>query len=377
MAEHTTLPRGLHHDPATGQWWVRTQALADIVLRDDHIGMTPERSATEPPGADDIPTVAQFFELWYRRGANHPTFKYELRNAYNANAVTPFAPGFEALAVERARSLPADGDLVDSFIAPYCLDSTFQLMGFPAEQWPSLTKAYHVLMFVIRQRFRGAHELNDRHRKAFESTMLFLRAAVAGLVERGTTPLVRAFRDQAEADGDVPWADAATIGQLLAAGVPQVNTGVAVAVRALFTEAGVLDRVRRGELDVEQVAEEAMRLHPPFLTIFGWTSAPCDCLGVRLDPGTAVVVDIAAVNSDPDRVAEPAAFCPVRGKGANYTFGKGAHYCLGAGSARVQIAAALRGLLSGDRDLAVDGSALRLDSDGFSQTAKALPYSLR
>ncbi|GAA4423347.1 hypothetical protein GCM10023148_25140 [Actinokineospora soli] len=90
-----------------------------------------------------------------------------------------------------------------------------------------------------------------------------------------------------------------------------------------------------------------------------------------------VVVDVAAVNADPARVPDPAAFCPVRGKGATYTFGNGPHYCLGAGSARVQIAAGLRALLASGRALSVDASGLRLDSDGYSQTARALPYTLR
>lgn len=382
MAERdavSTLPRGLHHDPATGQWRVRSQALADIVLRDPHIGTTPDpaRAAVAPPGPDEIPSVAQFFDLWYRRGANHPTFKYQLRNAYNANSVAPFGSAFEELALAHAAALPAEGDLVGSFAEPYCLESTFALMGFPRAQWPSLTKAYHVVMFVIRQRFRGTGAMSDRGLAAFQSIMVFLRSAVAGLVEHGSTPLARAFRDQDAAEGELPWANAATIGQLLAAGVPQVNTGAAVALRALFTGDGLLDQVRAGELDAEQVAEEAMRLHPPFLAIFGWVGEPCDCLGVRLEPGAAVVVDIAAVNADPDHVAEPAAFCPVRGKGANYTFGKGAHYCLGAASARLQIGAALRGVLAAGRDLAVDGARMALHDDGFSQTATALPYSLR
>ncbi|MGX7828485.1 cytochrome P450 [Actinokineospora sp. 24-640] len=368
-----TLPQGLEHRPDTGQWVVRTQALADIALRDPHIGMSldPDRRGVALPGPDEVPSVAQFFELWYQRGANHPAFSKALRGAYSAAAIAPFTPVFERIAGGLGAALPAEGDLVESFISPYCLGSTFALMGFPEAEWPRLGKAYHVIMFVIRQRFRGVLELPRRQQDAFTATMRYLRAAVlAAQAAPEPTPLVRAFTDYAATAQDSVWADVATIGQLLAAGVPQVNTGVGVSIRALFAD-GLLERVRGGEVTVEQVAEEAMRLAPPFLVVAGWTTQTCDCLGVRLPPRTPVLVDIAAVNTDPEHVERPTEFCPVRGRGANITFGKGAHYCLGATSARAQVAAALTAL-AGTGPLGIGPVAM--DDDGFSQVLRAMPY---
>nr|ADR01075.1 NocT [Nocardia sp. ATCC 202099] len=369
MADTQAPPHGLLWRAETNQWVVTTHEVADTVLRDPHIGtaLDPDRAAVPTPGADDVPTVSQFFELWYRRGANHPTFKHRLRAAYSAAAVAAFAPAFEARARELAEALPAEGDLVADFIAPFALDSTFRFMGFPARHQANLAKSYRVLMFVIKQRFLGVLDLPQRQRAAFGSVLAFLRDATAeALAAPDPTPLAAAFLAQAEADGEIPWADVATVGQLLAAGVPQVETGIAVAAHALLT------RPEAVGADLAGVAEEAMRLAPPFLGIFGWVTEPCDCLGVRLEPRTAIVVDIPAVNADPAKVADPAAFCPGRSRAENITFGKGAHYCLGAASARAQVVAALRGLLAARPDL--DLGALQRADDGFAQSITALHY---
>lgn len=375
-AEPATLPRGLERRPDTGQWVVRSQDLANIVLRDPHIGMSldPDRRGVELPGPDEVPSVPQFFELWYRRSANDPVLGPRLRKAYSATAINPSVPVFDGLAADLAAALPARGDLVDAYITPYCLNSTFALMGFPRADWPSLTKAYHVLMYVIRQRFLGVLDLPERHRRAFAATMRFLGSAVrAAVTAREPSPLMAALAGHAADHETSVWADVATIGQLLAAGVPQVNTGVAVSVRALYT-GDMVDRVRANEVTVEQVAEEAMRLTPPFLVVAGWVNETCDCLGVRLEPRSAILVDIPAVNCDPERVPDPAAFCPTRSRADNITFGRGRHYCLGATAARAQVAAALRGLLKVGAAFTPDVAALRIDNDGFSQSAKSLPF---
>ncbi|MFI7637841.1 cytochrome P450 [Nonomuraea sp. NPDC049400] len=360
------LPDGLEWNPETRHWLVRTQALADIVLRDPHVGTLPANGVADTDHTDEVPSVSRFFNLWYLRGANHPEVAPDLRRVYNAGPLAGFRPVLGKLAAERRARLLGSGNLVEDFVAPYCLDSTFALMGFAEEDWATLTKVYHVLMFAVRKRFRGERELGERAGQAFESALVFLRSALGRAQD---VPLMQVLR----APAAHPWADVALVGQLLAAGVPQVTTGLAVGCHALLGRPEVLDSVTRGEVTVEQVAEEAMRIHPPFLTIHGWTTEGCDCLGVRLEPGTAIVVDVQAVNNDPARVDDPESFCPARGRTTTFTFGKGAHYCLGATSARYQIAEAL-GALAAD-PLRVDAAAMRVTSDPFSQTVSGLPYT--
>jgi cytochrome P450 len=373
-----SLPPGLHWRADTRQWLVRSQDLADVVLRDPHIGMAlnPDRTPIPLPGPAEIPSVAQFFELWYHRGANHPTFSRALRRAYAPAAVAAFTDGFTDLATTRATALAAGGDLVPDFIEPFCLDSTFRLMGFPPSRWPALVKVYKVVMYVIRMRFRGVLDLPQRQTAAFAAAMGYLREAVSELTAGPpVTPLVAALQAYAEAEGPDPWADVAAIAQLLAAGVPQLCTGIGVSCQALYSDPARLAAARSGDVELSDVAEEAMRLAPPFLGVYGWVVSDCDCLGVRLRPREAVVVDIVAVNLDPTRVADPDAFCPGRSRSVNITFGKGAHYCLGAASARLQVTAGLAGLV-GRPDVYPDPSGFRLDDDGFAQTVRALPYQV-
>ncbi|MEU6714625.1 cytochrome P450 [Nonomuraea sp. NPDC046802] len=360
------LPDGLEWDGETRQWLVRKRALAEVVLRDPHVGTLPANGVADTAHPDEVPSVSRFFNLWYLRGANHPELAPELRRVYNAGPLADFRPVLAELAAERRARLTGSGDLVEDFVAPYCLDGTFALMGFAEQDWASLTKVYHVLMFAVRSRFRGERELGERAEQAFASSLVFLRSALGRARD---VPLMKVLR----APGALPWADVALVGQLLAAGVPQVRTGLAVACHALLGRPEVLEMVGRGEATVEQVAEEAMRIHPPFLTIYGWTTETCDCLGVRLEPGAAIVVDVRAVNNDPADVDGPESFCPARGRTTTFTFGKGAHYCLGATSARYQIAEAL-GALAAD-PLRIDAAAMRVTDDGFSQTVSGLPYT--
>ncbi|WJK33699.1 cytochrome P450 [Solwaraspora sp. WMMA2065] len=371
-----TLPAGLTRRVDTKQWLVRSHDLADVVLRDPHIGMelAPDRDSVPLPTPGEIPSVAQFFELWYRRGANHPAFGRRLRRAYAPAAVADFAPTFVDLAMARAGALPPAGDLVADFVEPFCLDSTFQLMGFPPARWPMLAKVYRIIMLVIQARSRGVLDLPARQAAAFSTALRYLRAAMDELTAgTAVTPVVAAFQAHAEAEGPDPWADVAAVAQLLAAGVPQVTTGTAVACRCVYGDASLLAALREGTVDAADVAEEAMRLSPPFLGVFGWVLANCDCLGVRLRPGEAVVVDLVAVNRDPGRMTDPLAFCPGRSRNLNVTFGKGAHYCLGAASARLQVVAGLVGLVGNSR-VHPDVSGFRLTDDGFAQTARAFPY---
>jgi cytochrome P450 len=370
---------GLDHDQNTGQWFVRTQALADVVLRDPHTGMSPAptRVAGEPPDAATVPSVTQFFDLWYRRGANHPMFGKELRRAYGASAVDRFTSEFTALATQQLADLPERGDLVAEFVAPYCLHSTFRLMGFARAEWPNLTKAYHVLMYVIRARTRGGAEPTGRAAAAFTTAVRYLGDAIDELMaSTAGTPLVAACQAYARTAGRDRWADVATVGQLLAAGVPQVTTGLAVACRSLCANPGLLAAVRAGDVTAGGVAEESMRLHPPFLAMYCWVRDECDCLGVRLAPRTPLVIDIVAANTDPARTDRPTEFCPTRNLGTNLTFGKGAHYCPGATSARTMIGAALHAVAVADRPPVVDVETTRIGDDGFARTVMAMPYVL-
>ncbi|ROO63247.1 cytochrome P450 [Micromonospora sp. Llam0] len=370
------LPAGLSWRADTKQWLVRSHDLADIVLRDSHVGMelAPDRVPVPLPTPEEVPSVTQFFELWYQRGANHPAFGRHLRRAYAPAAVADFATTFVDLATARAAALPSAGDLVADFIEPFCLDSTLRLMGFPPARWPMLAKVYRVIMLVIHARSRGVLDLPARQAAAFSTALRYLRAAMDELTAgAAVTPVVASFQAHAAAEGPDPWGDVAAVAQLLAAGVPQVTTGTAVACRSVYGDPALLALLREGTVDAADVAEEAMRLSPPFLGVYGWVLGDCDCLGVRLRPGEAVVVDLVAVNRDAGRMTDPLAFCPGRSRNLNITFGKGAHYCLGAASARLQVVAGLVGLVGAVR-VHPDVSGLRLTDDGFAQTARAFPY---
>jgi cytochrome P450 len=151
------------------------------------------------------------------------------------------------------------------------------------------------------------------------------------------------------------------------AGIEPMIVGSSIACRDIWADPALLGALRSGTASADEIAEEVLRRNPPFGNIFRFVAEPCACLGVRLEPGTIVAVDIAAVNGR----------CPVRSRSAVLTFGKGAHYCLGANSARVQVAAGLRQLVAGRPSLRVDPAAARIDTHNNLKEVRALPYTTR
>jgi cytochrome P450 len=85
--------------------------------------------------------------------------------------------------------------------------------------------------------------------------------------------------------------------------------------------------------------------------------------GTRLPKGTPIMLMLAAANRDPAVFADPHRFDPDRADVREHlSFSSGIHYCLGAGLARMEGAAALRGLFRRFPDLRAAGRVHRRPS---------------
>lgn len=359
---------------------VRDPDRAEALLRDPHVVAGMERDgpgAAPVPAWDQPPTVGEFLALWYTNGDDYPAVSAVLRRAFTARAVAGFVAPCAELAAARAAALPPQGDLVQEYLSPALLHGTYTVLGMPPDQWPRLDRVTAVLLRVFRSVLRGAGGPGGdaAAAQAFEVAVGYLGALTGHVLDNGPrTPFLDALRDLA-AGAPNRWPAAAVLGQLLMAGTEPMVVGAAVACREIWSDPALHAGLRDGSIDAGPVTEEALRRYPPFHTLFRFVREPCDCSGDRLLAGTAIAIDIAAVNL----AREPAQLPPLRGcpvrPASVLTFGRGDHFCLGAAAARIQVPLVVQRLVQDGPALRIDPEQVQITADGFLREVHALPYS--
>jgi cytochrome P450 len=98
---------------------------------------------------------------------------------------------------------------------------------------------------------------------------------------------------------------------------------------------------------IPAAVEESMRLHTPFFGLYRMTTKDVSHGGVDIPKGSSILMMWAAANRDPKVFPDPDTFDLDREVGRNrlMTFGFGIHACMGQPFARMEMQAALGGLL--------------------------------
>ncbi|MGI5426015.1 cytochrome P450 [Streptomyces sp. CA-179760] len=129
-------------------------------------------------------------------------------------------------------------------------------------------------------------------------------------------------------------------------------------VLARHPESLALLRARPELLD--SAVDEVSRYRSETTRVDRRTTRDVVVAGQEIPAGQTVSVWIAAANRDPRVFDRPDVFDIERSPNPHIAFGHGIHYCLGAPLARVEIRAAMRGLLDTTVDFAVDPAGTRL-----------------
>jgi cytochrome P450 len=153
---------------------------------------------------------------------------------------------------------------------------------------------------------------------------------------------------RAEAAGGEPVTDTdllATAELLLVAGFETTVNLVGNGALRLLHDADARDWLLANLDRAHDLVEEVLRFDPPVQHTMRITHRPTTLAGVHVPGDTGLVVLLAGANRDPAVFANPTKFDPERPNNREHlAFSAGVHYCLGAGLARIEAAAALRGL---------------------------------
>ncbi|MCA9712510.1 MAG: cytochrome P450 [Myxococcales bacterium] len=338
---------GIAWDQGLSAWRVTGHAAARRVLADPHLDVVRESTAAHTPLSGE-PTPVEFLGSWFSRSPRdrHLAVKRRLVRVYGPAALEPSRAAMVTLAESLARALPDRCDLVADYLQPLVLGGVAQLLAVPSSEHPAFGRVVRALSAIL-----GRPALDERALAVTARCMQYLRAFVERMRRvPQPPPLVAALRSLGGDDPQAsPWPVAAALAQVLTAGLHPTVTGAAIAWRTLHERPAVRDQLAAGTLALGELVEEVLRLHPPFPFLRRWAHAPCECTGVTLAPGDAVVVDVGAVNRDPAVFEHPERILGGRARSLGLSFGHGGHRCLGPGLARLQVTVALRALLDLDR----------------------------
>ncbi|MEU4806784.1 cytochrome P450 [Actinosynnema sp. NPDC023587] len=152
----------------------------------------------------------------------------------------------------------------------------------------------------------------------------------------------------------------ATTELLLVAGFETTVNLIGNSVLAVLAHPEVRERLLDDPGHAEAVVEETLRLDPPVQYTVRVPFQTTEVAGTRISRGTPIMLLLAGANRDPAVFTDPHRFRPGRPNGREHlAFSAGIHYCLGANLARVEGAAALRGLFRRFPDLRAAGRVRR------------------
>ncbi|WP_345060913.1 cytochrome P450 [Streptomyces rameus] len=342
-------------DAATECWYVTAYEDVNALLRDDRLaarigaGFLGDHDRETWDGVSD---VMGFFGSWpmFTDPPHHTTVRSAVASSYRLGAVRPLRAGI----AERAEALlapldPGSADLLADFAQPLAVSVTCGLLGIAEEHRDELLAwSAEIIGFI------GVPRLDPTRAPRARLAIARLREHLATV----TLPDARAGRGPGQLKAFLGLDEnraSALFAQILTGGIEPV---VACLGSALFHLLGpsrpLLDRARRGELEVGGLVEEALRLEAPFHFVPRTATRPVALRGQVIEPGQRVALVVAAANRDPEVYAEPDRFrlpAPGLPERPHLAFGAGHHFCLGAGLARLTLVEAIRavGNWVGDR----------------------------
>ncbi len=225
---------------------------------------------------DETPTVTEFFGSWFSRSPRHQQVRRELRLPYSAGIVADLRSMFTDVAEGFVDGLGESGDLMRDYLTPYGMRTTACMIDVPESDWANLNKVIAVITAFLKKSLSRSFSASSREMRAMQVCIDYLRNLVERLfAQPNPGPLVTALKQISMIEDAGIWLAVTTIGQLLAAGVEPMTTGAGVACRELYGDPALRAAVSDGTVPVGEVAEEALRLNPPFPFIHRWAQQPC------------------------------------------------------------------------------------------------------
>ena len=141
---------------------------------------------------------------------------------------------------------------------------------------------------------------------------------------------------------------------LLIAGNETTKNLIGNGLLALLRNPGELERLRSEPSLMESAVEEMLRFDSPVQVDLRTVGENTVVGGTEMSRGQRVLAVIGAANRDPEAFPDPNTLDLSRNDRPNMSFGRGIHHCLGAPLARLEAAAAFKGMIHGLKEISLE-----------------------
>jgi cytochrome P450 len=241
-----------------------------------------------------------------------------------------------------AERIAADGeaDLLEHVAQPLPVAVIAELLGVPTGDGPQLVAWSNAIVKMYE--YGLAPERRRVAEEAAADFACYLRALAAERTARPGDDLL-SHLVAGELTGDEVVATAVL---LLMAGHEATVNVVGNGTAALLTQRGQWERLRADPNLAASATEELIRFDSPLQLFERTAMRDVEIAGMRIAEGEKVAALLGAAARDPAVFRDPDSLDIGRDPNPHLGFGGGVHYCLGAPLARVEIAAALRTLVT-------------------------------
>lgn len=314
------------------------------------------------PADGDGPLI-DFGDTMLRRDPpEHERLREVVDESFQPGSLRPFADDFADLADDRLDAVLADGsefDFAAEFAAPIPAIVIAEVLGVPPEKRAPLV------------------DLRGGDPEAFRD----LKACIDELIEaRRETPRDDVLSTVVHAEPGGRGMSDEEVYQfcalLLLAGS---QTTITLLTSALyeFVERGLVEPIRRGEIDLDAAVEEVLRYRPPVHRVTRVTTEAVELAGETVPAGETVAAWIGSAHRDPERFDAPDEFRPERTPNRHMAFGGGIHFCLGAPLARLEARTVLPVVFDRLRSIEIAADDLDPIEGSVMYGFRTLPVSVR
>jgi cytochrome P450 len=293
------------------------------------------KEATKPGTPSVWPDFQVSQSLLYLDEPDHSRVRKVVAAAFSPRRTEMLAPKIQAIANRLADELTRPADLFADFAYPLPLLVIAEVLGMPATDQHQFAAWMNVVLDstqepeAIGQAFGGVHG--------------YLAQLIAMKKENpGDDALTALLQAEKLSDDEVLH----NVQNLVFAGQEPTSNMIANSVITLLRHPDQLALLRSDPDLIPQAVEELLR-YLPTLTASPTRVATVDVEvgGVTIPAGDAVLTVERSANLDDDAFPDAARFDVTRAP-AHIAFGHGPHFCLGAALARLEIATALRTLIT-------------------------------
>ncbi|MFJ9109294.1 cytochrome P450 [Streptomyces sp. NPDC102283] len=336
----------IRRDDDLGVWIVTGFEQVRKLLRNPALSSAwPENGTThlhdQQESRDGVRRTSDIVRRWFmfNDAPRHQRLRGLIAPLFSTSRLAELQPFVEESVDQLLHGVAGQIDVMLDLAVPLASRVVCRQIGLPPEVAPRIAAwASEIDALLVADYLPEVVERGTRALEEIEQAVATARAGSEVPAGSALEILSHAFGTGLIEELDI----AATASLLIFAGFDTTSTFIGKAVRALMhTEQWSAAASER----ITSLVEELLRFDTSVQQVARIAVEPVEIEGHRIERGELVLMMLGVANRDTDAFTNSDVLDPGRQSSRHLAFGYGAHYCLGAGLARMEVSAALNGLV--------------------------------